>query len=67
MTVRDIEKTENKVFHGVPLAQSVERWTFNPTVKGSSPLWGVVSSGYNFCRYKRYFQHSTRGKYRVIA
>ena len=22
------------------LAQSVERWTFNPTVKGSSPLWG---------------------------
>ena len=23
-----------------PLAQSVERWTFNPTVKGSSPLWG---------------------------
>ena len=23
------------------LAQSVERWTFNPTVKGSSPLWGV--------------------------
>ena len=23
-----------------PLAQSVERWNFNPTVKGSSPLWG---------------------------
>ena len=23
-----------------PLTQSVERWTFNPTVKGSSPLWG---------------------------
>ena len=23
-----------------PLVQSVERWTFNPTVKGSSPLWG---------------------------
>ena len=23
-----------------PLAQSVERSTFNPTVKGSSPLWG---------------------------
>ena len=23
-----------------PLAQSVERWTFKPTVKGSSPLWG---------------------------
>ena len=22
------------------LAQPVERWTFNPTVKGSSPLWG---------------------------
>ena len=27
------------------LAQSVERWTFNPTVKGSSPL-----SGEKFCR-----------------
>ena len=23
-----------------PLAQSVERWTFNPMVKGSKPLWG---------------------------
>ena len=23
-----------------PLAQSVERWTFNPTVKSSSPFWG---------------------------
>ena len=23
-----------------PLAQSVERLTLNPTVKGSSPLWG---------------------------
>ena len=23
-----------------PLAQSVERWTFNPTLRGSSPLWG---------------------------
>ena len=23
-----------------PLAQSVERWTFTPTVKASSPLWG---------------------------
>ena len=23
-----------------PLAQSVERWTFNPTVEDSSPLWG---------------------------
>ena len=26
------------------LAQSVERWTFNPTVKGSSPLSGVIFS-----------------------
>ena len=23
-----------------PLAHSVERWSFDPTVKGSSPLWG---------------------------
>ena len=23
------------------LAQSAERWAYNPTVKGSSPLWGV--------------------------
>ena len=23
------------------LAQSVERWTLNPTVVGSSPTWGV--------------------------
>ena len=25
------------------LAQLEERWTFNATVKGSSPLWGVPS------------------------
>ena len=24
------------------LAQLVERWNFNPTVKGSSTLWGEI-------------------------
>ena len=24
------------------LAESVELWNFNPTVKGSGPLWGVI-------------------------
>ena len=30
-----------------PLAQSVKRWTFNPTVKGSSTLWGEKYTFFN--------------------
>ena len=32
-----------------PLAQWVERWTFTPTVKDSSPLWGVPSGVILLC------------------
>ena len=27
----------------LPVAQRVERWTFNPWVAGSSPVWGMVA------------------------
>ena len=58
---------ENKGIHVAPLAQSVERRTFNRTVNGSSPLLGVVSIGYTFCRCKRLFQHYNRAKCQMIA
>ena len=67
MIARDRKQTgKHTSIHVAPLAQSVERWTFNPTVKGSSPM-GVVSIGYPFCPYKRLFQHCNRAKCRMIA
>ena len=41
VTKNKVETISDPGIVEAPLAQSVERWTFDPTVKGSSPLWGV--------------------------
>ena len=43
VTKNKVETISDPGILEAPLAQSVERRTFNPTVKGSSPLWGVPS------------------------
>ena len=34
------QETKGQNFHRVQIANSVERSTFDPTLRGSSPLWG---------------------------
>ena len=34
------QKTKGQNFHRIQIANSVERSTFDPTLRGSTPLWG---------------------------
>ena len=61
-----IEKLVNKKVYS-PIAQLVERWTVNPCVTGSSPVWGatlrkpLLFSGF-FLPIKKLFLYSSVGR-----